>query len=123
MKLVLADRYLEARSHFVKDQPGVNEEGYARFADDYYTLYGQGTKIERSSDAPAEITVSPLDIAELFATLANVPTKGRIMIKGNAHVMSIAYETATAKHEAFVPACNLEGERDATCFKRYVPNA
>jgi hypothetical protein len=123
MKLVLANRYLEARSHFVKDQPGVNEEGYARFADDYYTLYGRDAKVEHLTDAPAEITVSPLDIVELFATLANVPTKGRITIKGNAHVMSIAYETATAKHQAFVPACNHEGERDATCFKRYVANA
>ena len=123
MKLVLADRYLEARSHFVKDQPGVNEEGYARFADDYYTLYGRDAKVEHLTDAPAEITVSPLDIAELFATLANVPTKGRIMIRGNAHIMSIAYETATAKHEAFIPACDQEGERDATYFKRYVPNA
>ena len=122
MKLVLADRYLEARSHFVKDQPGVNEEGYARFADDYYTLYGRDAKVELLTDAPAEITVPTLDIVELFATLANVPTKGRITIKGNAHVMSITYETATAKHQAFVPACNLDGERDATCFKRYVPN-
>lgn len=123
MKLVLADRYLEARSHFVKDQPGVNEEGYARFADDYYTLYGRDAKVEHLTDAAAEITVSPLDIAELFATLANVPTKGRIMIRGNAHIMNISYETATAKHEAFIPACNHEGERDATYFKRYVPNA
>lgn len=123
MKLVLADQHLEARSHFVKDQPGVNEEGYARFADDYYTLYGRDAKVERLTDAPAEITVSPLDIVELFATLANVPTKGRIMIKGNAHIMSIVYETATAKHEAFVPACNQDGERDATFFKRYVANA
>jgi hypothetical protein len=123
MKLVLANRYLEARSHFVKDQPGVNDEGYARFADDYYTLYGRDAKVEHLTDAPAEITVSPLDIVELFATLANVPTKGRIIIKGNAHVMSITYETATAKHQAFIPACNHEGERDATCFKRYVANA
>lgn len=122
MKLVLADGYLEARSHFVKDQPGVNDEGYARFADDYYTLYGRDAQVERTNEAPAEITVSPLDIAELFATLANVPTKGRIMIRGNAHIMSIAYETATAKHEAFIPACDNEGERDATYFKRYVPN-
>lgn len=123
MKLVLADQHLEARSHFVKDQPGVNEEGYARFADNYYTLYGRDAKVERLTDAPAEIIVSPLDIVELFATLANVPTKGRVMIKGNAHIMSIAYETATAKHEAFVPACNQDGERDATCFKRYVADA
>lgn len=123
MKLVLADRYLEARSHFVKDQPGVNEEGYARFAADYYTLYGRDAKVDHLTDAPAEITVSPLDIVELFATLANVPTKGRIIIKGNAHIMSVAYETATAKHEAFIPACDHEGERDVTYFKRYVPNA
>lgn len=123
MKLVFTDSHLEARSHFVKDQPGVNEEGYARFADDYFTLYGRDAKVEHLTDAPTEITVSPLDIVELFATLANVPTKGRIVIKGNAHVMSVAYETATAKHEAFVPACDHEGERDATCFKRYIPNA
>lgn len=123
MKLVLADRYLEARSHFVKDQPGANEEGYARFAEDYFTRYGKDAIVERLTDAPAEISVSPLDIVELFATLANVPTKGRIVIKGNAHVMSIAYETATAKHEAFVPACDHDGERDATYFKRYVSNA
>ena len=123
IKLVLADRYLEARSHFVKDQPGVNEEGYARFADDYFTLYGRDAKIERLTDAPSEITVSPLDIAELFATLTNVPTKGRIMIRGNAHIMNVSYETATAKHEAFIPACDHEGKRDATYFKRYVPNA
>lgn len=122
MKLVLADRYLEARSHFVKDQPGVNEEGYARFADDYFTRYGKDAKVERLTDAAAEITVSPLDITELFATLANVPTKGRIVIRGNAHVMNVSYETATAKHEAFIPACDQEGERDATYFKRYVPN-
>ena len=123
IKLVLADRYLEARSHFVKDQPGVNEEGYARFADDYFTLYGRDAKLERLTDALPEITVSPLDIAELFATLANVPTKGRIMIRGNTHIMNISYETATAKHEAFIPACDHEGQRDATYFKRYVPNA
>lgn len=123
IKLVLADRYLEARSHFVKDQPGVNEEGYARFADDYFTLYGRDAKVERLTDALPEITVSPLDIAELFATLANVPTKGRIMIRGNTHIMNISYETATAKHEAFIPACDHEGQRDATYFKRYVPNA
>ncbi|GGZ86360.1 hypothetical protein [Novosphingobium arvoryzae] len=123
MKLVLADSYLEARSHFVKDQPGVNEEGYARFADDYYTLYGRDAKVEHLTDAPAEITVSPLDIVELFATLANVPTKGRIMIRGNTHIMNISYETATAKHEAFIPACDHDGQRDATYFKWYVPNA
>lgn len=123
IKLVLADRYLEARSHFVKDQPGVNEEGYARFADDYYTLYGRDAKVEHLTDAPAEITVSPLDIVELFATLANVPTKGRIMIRGNAHVMNVSYETGTAKHEALIPACDHDGQRDATYFKRYVPNA
>jgi hypothetical protein len=123
MKLVFTDSHLEARSHFVKDQPGVNEEGYARFADDYFTLYGRDAKIKHLTDAPAEITASPLDIVELFATLANMPTKGRIVIKGNAHMMSVAYETATAKHEAFVPACDHEGNRDATCFKRYVPNA
>ncbi|MCZ8171997.1 MAG: hypothetical protein O9272_09690, partial [Brevundimonas sp.] len=123
IKLVLADRYLEARSHFVKDQPGVNEEGYARFADDYFTLYGRDAKVERLTDALPEITVSPLDIAELFATLANVPTKGRIMIRGNTHIMNISYETATAKHEAFIPACDHDGQRDATYFKRYVANA
>lgn len=65
MKLVFTDSHLEARSHFVKDQPGVNEEGYARFSDDYFTLYGRDAKVEHLTDAPTEITVSPLDIVEL----------------------------------------------------------
>lgn len=67
--------------------------------------------------------VSPLDVIELFATLRSLSLQGKVLIKGNSKLMSISYETATAKHDAFVPACDVKGKRIADHFTKFDADA
>ncbi len=123
MTLVVADDHIEAQSHYQPKAPGADKvSGYTRYGEQYQTLANGDATIDRKPDAVTAITVSPLDIAELFATVASMHTGGNVVIRGNAHIMMVSYVTATAKHTAFVPACDHTGKRDATHFTRYAQN-
>ena len=116
-QLVFADKHLEVRSDWKPEQT----KGYARLGPRFSSSYGNDATIKRNVKANCEITVSPLDIIELFATLRSLKLNGKVMIKGNSSVMRVSYETDTADHVAYIPACDVRGHRDATHFKTFVP--
>ncbi len=52
--------------------------------------------------------------------LANAQTVGdEVIIRGNDLVLNVSYDTATAKHEAYIPALDERGNRNDALFVRY----
>jgi hypothetical protein len=117
LQFAVADDHLEVRSYY---QP---IEGFTRFGDNAASSYGKDAKLTRLNNLSNEITVSPLDVIELFATLRTLTLLGNVQIKGNSTLMSISYETATAKHTAFVPSCDVKGKRIADHFTKFDADA
>jgi hypothetical protein len=117
LQFAVADNHLEVRSYY---QP---IEGFTRFGDNAASSYGKDAKLTRVNNLSNEITVSPLDVIELFATLRTLTLQGKVLIKGNSKLMSINYETATAKHAAFIPACDVKGKRIADHFTKFEADA
>jgi hypothetical protein len=62
LQFAVADDHLEVRSYH---QP---IEGFTRFGDKAASSYGKDAKLTRLNNLSNEITVSPLDVIELFAT-------------------------------------------------------
>lgn len=118
-ELVFADDYLEVRSHYKPEETN----GFARQGGRYTSAYGKDVKLTRHNSRSSAITVSPLDAIELFATLRSLSLQGKALIKGNSKLMSISYETATAKHAAFIPACDVKGKRIADHFTKFDADA
>jgi hypothetical protein len=63
-----------------------------------------------------KITVSPLDLVQVFATICEAQLEGNVVIEGNKNLMHIQYSTAIADYDLYIPACDLKGKRDATYF-------
>lgn len=118
-ELVFADDYLEVRSHYKPEETN----GFARQGGRYTSAYGKDVKLRRHNNLSSSIMVSPLDVIELFATLRSLSLQGKVLIKGNSKLMSISYETATAKHAAFIPACDEKGKRIADHFTKFDADA
>lgn len=118
-ELEFADDHLELRSHYKPEETN----GFARRGDRYASAYGKDAKLTRHSSLSSSIMVSPLDVIELFATLRSLSLQGKVLIKGNSKLMSINYETATAKHAAFIPACDVKGKRIADHFTKFDADA
>lgn len=118
-ELVFADDYLEVRSHYKPEETN----GFARQGGRYTSAYGKDVKLTRHNSRSSAITLSPLDVIELFATLRSLSLQGKVLIKGNSKLMSISYETATAKHNAFIPACDVKGKRIADHFTKFDADA
>jgi hypothetical protein len=116
---VFAKDHIEVRSHFKPDET----LGYARVGLRYSCKFDGDATIKRKKNQKCEITISPLDIIELFATLRSLKLNNKkVSIKGNSNIMSVSYETDVARHIAFIPACNVQGHRDSTHFKRLNPD-
>lgn len=113
--------HLELQSHYESDNPpGVNENGFTHYGDDCKTLAERDAVISLESAMKHITIVAPLDIIELFTMLAKTPTVGdEIIIRGNDLVLNVSYETAVAKHEAYIPALDERGNRNDTLFVRY----
>jgi len=113
--------HLELQSHFESsDTPGVNEDGFTHYGDDCKTLVGRDAVISLDPAMKHKTILAALDIIELFTMLAKAQTVGdEIMIRGNDLALNVSYETATAKHEAFIPALDERGDRNDALFARY----
>jgi hypothetical protein len=113
--------YLELQSHYESDNtPGVNKDGFTHYGDDCKTLAERDAVISLEPATKHTTIVAPLDIIELFTMLARAPTVGdEIIIRGNEFVLNVSYETATAKHEAYIPALDERGNRNDVLFARY----
>lgn len=113
--------HLELQSHFESsDTPGVNEDGFTHYGDDCKTLVQRDAVITLEPAMKHKTIVAPLDIIELFTMLAKAQTVGdHIIIRGNEFVLNVSYETATAKHEAYIPALDERGNRNDALFVRY----
>ena len=117
-QLVFADDHIEVRSHYKPEETN----GYARIGSRFSSRYGSDAQIKRNVAACA-ITVSPLDIIELFAALRSFKLQGKVLIEGNSRVLRVTYETEAARHLAYVPSCNEQGKRSSEHFTRYVADA
>lgn len=119
--LVVGADHLELQSHFESsDTPGVNENGFTHYGDDCKTLAERDAVISLEPAMTHKTIVAPLDIVELFTMLAKAQTVGdEIIIRGNDLVLNVSYETATAKHEAYIPALDERGDRNGALFVRY----
>lgn len=113
--------HLELQSHFESsDTPGVNEDGFTHYGDDCKTLVQRDAVITLEPAMKHKAIVAPLDIIELFTMLAKAQTVGdEIIIRGNDLVLNVSYDTATAKHEAYIPALDERGNRNDAMFVRY----
>ena len=113
--------HLELQSHYESDNPpGVNKDGFTHYGDDCKTLAERDAVISLEPATTHTTIVAPLDIIELFTMLARAPTVGdEIIIRGNEFVLNVSYETATAKHEAYIPALDERGNRNDALFARY----
>lgn len=113
--------HLELQSQYESDNPpGVNEHSFTQYGDDCKTLVERDAVITRKPAMKHATIVAPLDIVELFTMLARARTVGdEIIIRGNDLVLNVSYETATAKHEAFIPALDERGNRNDALFVRY----
>ncbi|WP_295444494.1 hypothetical protein [Sphingorhabdus sp. EL138] len=113
--------HLELQSHYESDNtPGVNKDGFTHYGDDCKTLAERDAVISLEPATKHTTIVAPLDIIELFTMLARAPTVGdEIIIRGNEFVLNVSYETATAKHEAYIPALDERGNRNDVLFARY----
>lgn len=116
MQLVILDDGIEVRSRFEK-----GAQSYSRFGTDFQTALSGDATISKVTDE-CDITISPLDVVALFASLTSLNITSNVIIEGNEHIMRIAYETDTAKYETFIPACSIKGKRDATYFVEYEAN-
>ena len=113
--------HLELQSHYESDNPpGVNKDGFTHYGDDCKTLAERDAVISLQSATTHTTIVAPLDIIELFTMLARAQTVGdEIIIRGNEFLLNVSYETATAKHEAYIPALDERGNRNDALFARY----
>jgi hypothetical protein len=118
---VVGTDHLELQSHYESDNPpGVNQHGFTQYGDDCKTLAERDAVISLEPATKHTTIVAPLDIIELFTMLARAPTVGdEIIIRGNEFVLNVSYETATAKHEAYIPALDERGDRNDVLFARY----
>ncbi|OYY68007.1 MAG: hypothetical protein B7Y44_10500 [Sphingomonadales bacterium 28-55-16] len=113
--------HLELQSHYESDNPpGVNKDGFTHYGDDCKTLAERDAVISLEPATKHTTIVAPLDIIELFTMLARAQTVcDEIIIRGNEFVLNVSYETATAKHEAYIPALDERGNRNDVLFARY----
>lgn len=113
--------HLELQSHFESSAtPGVNEDGFTHYGDDCKTLVQRDAAITLEPAMKHKTIVAPLDIIELFTMLAKAQTVGdEVIIRGNEFVLNVSYETATATHEAYIPALDERGSRNDALFVRY----
>lgn len=119
---VVNDDHVEIQSHYErKTVPGVNANGFTHYDDDCKTMVQRDAVITRHAATSHTAIVSPLDIIELFTMLAQAQTVGdEIVIRGNELVVNVSYETATARHEAYIPTLNAKGARNSELFVRYI---
>ena len=98
----------------------MNENGFTHYGEDCKTLGERDAIITLEPAMKHKTIVAPLDIVELFTMLAKAQTVGdEIIIRGNDLVLNVGYETATAKHEAYIPALDERGDRNDALFVRY----
>lgn len=118
---VVGTDHLELQSQYESDNPpGVNEHGFTQYGDDCKTEVERDAVITLEPAMKHTTIVAPLDIIELFTMLAKAQTVGdHIIIRGNEFVLNVSYETATAKHEAYIPALDERGNRNDALFVRY----
>lgn len=118
---VVADDHVEIQSHYERNTvPGVNANGFTHYDDDCKTMVERDAVITRHAATTHTAIVSPLDFVELFTMLAQAQTVAdTIIIRGNEFVMNVSYETATARHEAFIPTLDAKGFRNDELFARY----
>jgi hypothetical protein len=121
MGFVVHDDNVEIQTHYErKTVPGVNANGFTHYDDDCKTLIGRDAVITRHAATTHTAIVSPLDIIELFTMLAQAQTVGdTIIIRGNEFLMNVSYETASARHEAYIPTLDAKGFRNDELFARY----
>ena len=82
---------------------------------EFQTVFAKDAKaIVNSRDT--KVIVNPLDIVQVFATIADAQLTNKVLIEGNKHLLHIQYDTDAAEFDVYVPACDAKGVRDSTHF-------
>lgn len=95
-----------------------NELEYRNSGDDYLTEWSDKGAVKLSKKSATHYhRISPLDIVQLMETLSTIQVKGDIILYGyeneddDGGCIAIQYETDVATHTAYIPHCDLKGNR------------
>jgi hypothetical protein len=106
---------LHCTSKHLEIQSDWQNEKYQQQGKEFQTVFGKDAKV-KVHNKDTKITVSPLDLVQVFATICEAQLEGNVVIEGNKNLMHIQYSTAIADYDLYIPACDLKGKRDATYF-------
>jgi hypothetical protein len=106
---------LHCTSKHLEIQSDWQNEKYQQQGKEFQTVFEKDAKSKVHSK-DTKITVSPLDIVQVFATICDAQLTSSVVIEGNKHLLHIQYSTDAADFDVYVPACNHKGVRDDTHF-------